>query len=200
MTTLELIKNIRSYLNRDPSDLSDDVILMFLNMVTGKLNVALKEHHKMRTRAITTLDPGVSLICLPSDCIQLISIHQLLADNSLIRYEQTYISGPYPNTKLSHYFVDVGNAIEIYPKPTEIINMIMDYYATLLELTMDNSNWILNHYPDIYLYGAFVEAAIWLKDRESLPGWQSEFEGRLARLVTTGWSGHHITSPVIRTV
>lgn len=200
MTTVELIKNIRSYLNRDPSDLSDDIILMLISMVTAKLNIALKDHHKMRTRVTSSLESGHNLLCLPQDCIQLISLHQLLPNRQFIKYQQTYISGPYPDNQLAYYFVDVGNAIEIFPVPTETIILVMDYYATLLELTADNSNWILNHYADIYLYGAFIEAAIWLKDHESIGRWQSEFETRLARLVTAGWSGHHQTSPVIRYV
>lgn len=200
MNTPDLVKNIRSYLNRDPSDLSDDVIIMFLNMVTGKLNTALNQHHKMRARAVTLVQAYTNLVCLPQDVIQLIALHQILPNNKLQPYAQTYISGPYQNPGMTYYFIDRGNTIELFPIPTEDINLVMDYYAALPNLTINDTNWIINFYPDVYLYGAFVEASIWLKDRESIDKWQSEFENRLAKLVNAGWSGHHMTSPVIRTI
>lgn len=198
MNTVDLIKNIRSYLNRDPSDLTDDVIILFLNMVTGKLNTALSNHHKMRSRATTIVEANNNLVCLPQDVIQLIALSQVLPDGSIQPYAQTYISGPYPDPNMTYYFVDRGNTIELFPTPSEDIELIMDYYAALPTLTINDTNWIINFYPDIYLYGAFIEASIWLKDHDSTTKWQSEFEIRLARLVTSGWSGHHITSPVIR--
>lgn len=200
VNTLDLVKNIRSYLNRDPSDLSDDVILMFLNMVTGKLNTALKQHEKMRARAITTLAANNNLVCMPNEVIQLIALHEILPDKQLRPYAQTYISGPYNPSGITYYFVDRGNTLEIFPIPKENISLVIDYYAALPSLTINDSNWVMASYPDCYLYGAFVEAAIWLKDRESMALWQSEFENRLANLVSAGWAGHHITSPVIRTV
>lgn len=198
MNTVELVQSLRSYLNRDDTDLSDDVILMFLNMVSGKLNTALKQHEKMKARATTQVAANTNLVCLPQDVIQLIALHQTLPDGKLQPYHQTYISGPYVPPGLTHYFIDRGNTLELFPMPTENIALVMDYYAALPPLTLSDTNWVMAFYPDIYLYGAFVEASIWLKDHDSATRWQAEFENRLAKLVAAGWSGHHRSSPVIR--
>lgn len=44
----------------------------------------------------------------------------------------------------------------------------MDYYATVPTITgsMAGSNWLLQKYPGVYLYGAAFEAAKWMRDRE----------------------------------
>lgn len=203
MNVADVISGIRSYLNRDPADLNDNIVRVFLNVVNGKLNRALKQHPKMLARATATLAAGLKFLSIPTDCIQIKALHKIVyseTGSDLTPYSQTYISGPYPmGTKNLKYFVDRGNVIEVFPVPTEDTDFVMDYYAALTQLVNDgDTNWIIQFHPDIYLYGALIEASVWLKDHDSMAKWQSEFESRLASLVDSGWSGHHMTSPVVR--
>ncbi|HSF91396.1 MAG TPA: hypothetical protein VLA51_04240 [Paracoccaceae bacterium] len=48
--------------------------------------------------------------------------------------------------------------------------IVVQYYAKLDTLTqsLTTSNWLLEEYPDAYLYGVGVEAAKYLKDAEGL--------------------------------
>lgn len=199
MDVSDIINMVRSYVNRDPSDMSDDVIMTFLNNVNGKLNRSLNQHPKMLVRAEAILAANSNLLSFPTDLVQIKALHSKI-DGKLSYYEQFYITGPYPYEMMkSKCFVDRGNAFEVFPTSTEDTTFVMDYYRSYGPFTSpDGHNFIVQYHPDIYLYGALVESAVWVKDQESFQRWQSEFETRLATLVASGWAGHHITSPVIR--
>jgi hypothetical protein len=44
------------------------------------------------------------------------------------------------------------------------------------------TNWLLQNHPDIYLYGALVESAPFLKDDERIPVWKMNLDERLNEL------------------
>jgi len=49
-------------------------------------------------------------------------------------------------------------------------------YVQNLDLSTSNTNYILTNYPDIYLFGALVEAANYIRDNEQLQLWQQKFD------------------------
>lgn len=55
-------------------------------------------------------------------------------------------------------------------------------YCKLFELSSTNqTNYILTQYPDVYLFGALVEAADYLFDDANLPKWQAKFADAVQR-------------------
>lgn len=44
------------------------------------------------------------------------------------------------------------------------------------------TNWLLTNYPDVYLFGALVESAPFVRDDDRLPIWEAELQRRLDEL------------------
>jgi hypothetical protein len=81
------------------------------------------------------------------------------------------------------YYSLFGDTIEFLPEPSlaNPINMEMLYYAKILPLTDSNpSNWLLLTHPDLYLYGALIHSAPFLREDERVPVWRENFEEALA--------------------
>ena len=56
----------------------------------------------------------------------------------------------------------------------------MVYYAKIASLSDSNTtNWLLAKHPDIYLYGALIQSAPYLKDDERVATWMSLYERML---------------------
>ncbi len=76
--------------------------------------------------------------------------------------------------------------------------IIWDAEITPLSATAP-TNWLLTDYPDVYLYGALMHAAPYLKDDERIPVWRDTFAGALDRLEKARDSAEYgANTPVVR--
>lgn len=93
-------------------------------------------------------------------------------------YRDTYVTNGVPKM-----YTVYGNQMEFLPKPGGTYTCEMIYYAKIPALSDTNTtNWLLTKHPDIYLYGALVQAAPYLKDDERIPTWMSLLEKGLDAL------------------
>jgi hypothetical protein len=61
----------------------------------------------------------------------------------------------------------VGQEIRYYPPPAAGFTAQLTYWARIPALSTTNTtNWLLTSYPDAYLYGSLVHAAIYLRDAD----------------------------------
>ncbi len=77
------------------------------------------------------------------------------------------------------YYTILGNRLRIIPTPgtTAPTTLDMWYYNRLLPLNTTNpQNWVLTRYPDLYLYGALVHSAPYLKADERVQLWESAYQ------------------------
>jgi hypothetical protein len=82
-------------------------------------------------------------------------------------------------TSLTTYYTIIGNRIRIFPAPTQTSPDQLDlwYYARLNPLNnQTTTNWVLSRYPDLYLYGALVHTAPYLKADERIQVWESAYQ------------------------
>ena len=49
-------------------------------------------------------------------------------------------------------------------------------YVQNIDLATTDTNYILENYPDIYLFGALVEAAVYIRDMEQMQIWQQKLD------------------------
>jgi hypothetical protein len=74
-------------------------------------------------------------------------------------------------------FAIFGGAIHLGPEPGQTYTVTMTYLRTLTGLSeINTTNWLLEQHPDLYLYGALVEAEIrgWNQHvRRAQAAWQS---------------------------
>lgn len=70
---------------------------------------------------------------------------------------------------------DTNTTIRLYPTPDAEYELTMFYTSNLVGLSTDTeSNYLLTNYPDIYLYGALLQARQFLQD-EALQVYEQKF-------------------------
>lgn len=164
----------------------------FIRMAEASFN------RKLRTRQMINRSRVVAAaryVKLPSDWRKAWNI-QRVEDNFPLDYlspaemdkkrhelaqNQLLIGGsPVPTATFYSFF---GDTLELLPSPTEEdpVEIEMLYYGQVRPLTdQDPTNWLLTAHPDLYLYGALVHTAPFLKEDERIPVWKELFNEALA--------------------
>jgi hypothetical protein len=87
----------------------------------------------------------------------------------------------------------LANQIRLAPVPDSTYTLELDYYEVIPPLASNSTNWLLAASPDIYLYGALLEAAIYILDDPRVPQWQAGYTQVINQLQTSDrrarWSG-----------
>ena len=69
------------------------------------------------------------------------------------------------------------------PTPDGAYSAILMYYAKIPTLSDSNeTNWLLTHHPDIYLYGALLHSAPYLKEDERAQTWAALYTAAVMRV------------------
>lgn len=85
------------------------------------------------------------------------------------------------------YFSIFGDEMELAPTPNEAYTLEMIYRANLGPLSDANtSNWLLLKAPDLYLYGALMESAPYIKEDERIATWGAGYSMALDELNRLG--------------
>ena len=81
------------------------------------------------------------------------------------------------------YFSVVGEQFRFVPEPDTTYTGELIYYAKLSKLSTSNTtNWLLTSSPDVYLYGALLQAAPYLQDDARITVWASLYKTGLSEL------------------
>lgn len=78
-----------------------------------------------------------------------------------------------------NYWAVKGSQIQLDRLASEAFALTLRYVQNLNLATTD-TNYVLSNYPDIYLYGALLESAGFIRDDSRIPIWQQKFEQALA--------------------
>lgn len=171
----ELKSSVADWLNRD--DLTS-VIPDFISLTEAQLERRLPTE-RMVKRATATIDTPFSAV--PSDFVSAKSLVltstapiqplEFLSEDELDAKKYTYRTTGKPL-----YFTVVGTQFEVLPAPDTGYTAELTYIGTLPKLSNSNtSNWILARHPDVYLYGALMQAAPYLRDDERVGLWASMY-------------------------
>lgn len=86
-----------------------------------------------------------------------------------------------------------GNQLLVRPLPDSDYTYELSYYEKVPDLESNSTNWLMTLYPDAYLYGALMEAAPYLKDRDEIPLWDVKLNRVLEEITSADrkdrWSG-----------
>lgn len=171
---------IADTLNRD--DLTA-AIPSFVTLAQAQFNRKIRSHRQI-ARASLTLDNRIE--ALPADWLETIRITvdagpvrvltQISLDD-LTKYRTDLEDTP----NAPFYFAHTGTDIELFPTPGTSYTGEITYYAKVPSLVADgDTNWLLTNHPDVYLYGALVHTAPYLKDDARIVVWA----GLLAQAMT----------------
>ena len=137
---------------------------------------------------------------LPTDTLEIVRIVLDLTPVVVLEYvtpeeiseRRTYLTG----TGKPIYFTTIGgsaNQLEVLRSPDDTYTASIIYYTRIPALA-DGTNWLLTNHPDIYLFGALVEAEPYLKNDERMPLWTSRLDKALSDLRLQGQRERHTAS------
>lgn len=172
MTYTELKNQIADFLNRD--DLVS-AIPSFISLAEAGMNRQLRLQ-RMVKRAIATADEGY--ITLPGDWLESVNVQTNInglprklqymtleqADDFL--QKRGIVSG------LPEFFNVTGTQLELVPRPSQPVEIELTYFAKIPALSDTNqNNFLFLTSPDLYLYGALLHSAPYLKEDGRIPVW-----------------------------
>jgi hypothetical protein len=189
---------IADYLNRD--DLTS-VIPSFITIAEAKFNRKLRTRQMIK-RANAQIE--TAFFAYPSDWLQAKEFQ--LNTNPIVRlqfvteaYGDELKANRYVSIGQPAYYTITGTQLEFIPTPDSTYSAELTYYAKIPALSDSNtSNWLLAYAPDLYLYGALMEAAPYLKDDERLPVWSQMYISSLGDIEVADQRASVSSTPLVR--
>lgn len=172
MTYDELKEVIADFANRQ--DLQAQIPL-FIKLTEARLKRDLRDEVRMTKRAEAMVYG--EFFPLPCDWV---STKRVMADSRILRLvdgfniERVELSGG------PKYYRHAGEQLQLLPatdvSESDPIRFEMEYLAFPEALSDDSpSNWVLNTYPDLYIYGAMLQIAPYLQDDARIPVWTQAY-------------------------
>jgi len=171
----ELKTSVADWLNR--TDLTA-VVPDFISLAEAQIERKLRTR-QMIVRATASIDTEYSAV--PADFLETKSIKLNTNPVTAMQFESIdaldamkatmYLAAGKPQ-----YFGIVGGQLRVLPVPDSTYTAELTYYAKLTKLSSTvSSNWLLAQAPDVYLYGALMQAAPYLKDDARITIWSSMY-------------------------
>lgn len=174
-TYAELKTAIGDWLNRD--DL-DSVIPNFISLAEAQFNRSIR-HRKMVTRSDATLD--TPYFAVPSDWLQTIRFQLntnpvtpllFVTPEQALEESMVYSAGQQPL-----FYTTIGEQFQVVPSPDSSYDAELLYYAKIPALSDSaTANWLLTESPDLYLYGALIQSAPYLKEDDRINVWAGLYQ------------------------
>jgi hypothetical protein len=189
---------IADYLNRD--DLTS-IIPSFIAIAEAKFNRKLRVRQMIK-RAEAQIE--TSFFAYPADWLQAKEFQ--LNTNPIVRLGfvteaqgDDLKAGRFTAAGQPLYYTITGSQLEFIPSPDTTYSAELTYYAKIPALSDSNtSNWLLAYAPDLYLYGALMEASPYLKDDERLAVWGQLYTNSLGDIEVADQRASVSSTPLVR--
>ena len=169
----ELKTSIANYLNR--SDLNS-IIPDFITLAESKMNRVLRLR-VMQKRVSTTTATGDAFVDLPSDFLEMIQFFVDSNPNVVLDYvnpTEIELDNLREASGTPQQYSIIGNEIKLNPIPDSTYTLKLTYFGKVPTLSDSNTtNYILSNYPQVYLYGALLEAQPYILNDERITVWMS---------------------------
>ena len=174
----ELKTSIGNWLNRD--DLAA-VIPDFISLAENDMDRQMR-HWRMEKRATAQIDTRYTEF--PEEFLEPLRFHlddderelEFTSSSSLQKYRRENQD----DTGTPRFYALTAGQIEVWPSPDTAYTGELYYYAKTTPLSdSDTSNWVLQHYPDAYLYGALVHSAPYLIDDQRASTWAALYKNAI---------------------
>lgn len=182
-TYTELKSAVADFLNRQ--DLAS-AIPTFISLAESSFNRDIR-HWRMDVRTSITLD--AQFVDLPSGWLETVKIVNAtgegpqelelipLAEMDERRFASNNTAGA------PRFYAINGGKIELYPTPSEAFTASITYVQKPTALSTSNaSNWLLENFPDVYLYGSLAHSAPYLQEDSRLGVWAALYQQALSAI------------------
>lgn len=188
----ELKAAIADFLNRE--DLTA-VIPTFIALAEADINRNIRDY-RMEKRSTAPVDTQYS--ALPADWVETIRVTlpdtatrvELASNGSLADMRAQRGNQPGRPT----YYAHTAGGLELFPTPDGEYTVELLYYGKIPALSaLTPTNWLLTAAPDVYLYGALIQSAPYLKDDARAAVWAGMYQNAVtnenAASNRARWSG-----------
>lgn len=175
-TYQELKDQIINFVNKPDIDQTVDT---FIDLTEAEMSRRLR-HWRMERRSTAILSS--QYVPLPSDFIEPVRLSITSGDTYVLEAEsQAQLidrrAEAGNTTGLPRYYAIIDGTIEVFPTPDSDYTLEMVYVSKVQALTSSNTtNWVLEYFPDAYLYGSLMHTAPFLEEDQRLTVWSSLFE------------------------
>ena len=195
----ELKTAIASWLDR--TDLTD-IIPDFIALAETRHKRDFKIR-RMETRVTANTIDGSEFYSLPDDYVAMRNIKLNTDPKTPLEFLTPEImdrlnAGSSKGTPKAYTIK--GNSIELRPIPDGVYEIEVSYYKHFTALSDSNTtNDMLTHHPDVYLYGALVEAEPYLQNDKRIQVWSGYYDRAKQDIITSNERDRHSgTTPVTR--
>ncbi len=182
----------------DRSDL-DDKIKLFTTLCEADINRRCRVQDMVCVGTSPT-NQGDPLVKLPDDYLEMRNI-------KVDGRPYDFLTPRQFDTLNEHCRYTIrGNKIEISPTPSEVIPVEMSYYKRVPQLgekyqavpgsvpVTRTENWLLDKWPDVYLYGVLEKSAYMIYDDPRAQMWKSLYDESVEEIIHQDragarWSG-----------
>jgi hypothetical protein len=176
----------------------------FIQLFEAKMNRELFVR-QMELRSTTTADTSTTepeFISLPTDFqsmrrVRLSSVtgKPALEFRSALQMDELRLSsGNIPGQP--RYFSVFGVEMELLPTPDQNYTIEMVYRQNIPPLSANSTNWLLTLAPDLYLYGALLESAPYIKEDARIQTWGLGFQSARDSLNVLGMTSTFNAGPL----
>ncbi len=192
-TYAELQDAVADWINRPEIEAR---LSTFVQMAEADMNRRVR-HWRMEERS--TITANDRYLQLPLDWVEAVRVSTTvdgvtrrleLAPHAAMLDSRTEAAGV---AGVPKYYLLSGGEMELFPTPDGDYTVEMIYVGKIPALSDANTtNWVLENYPDAYLYGALTKAADFVADPRG-GVWQPLFEKAIAEMNGSSdearWSG-----------
>ena len=199
-TYTELRAGIADWLNR--SDLSDS-IQAFIQLTESKFKRVLRTKHQTVVQYVTVADAGTVTIGATIENYEMFITEPVAKAGEI---EPVSVGSIYrERARRSNvagrplFGAIIDTQLRLAPIPDDVYTIEIVGETIFVPLGPSQAtNYILDDYPDVYLYGALMEAAPYLKHDERIPVWQTKFESALFELEQAQIRNEYPNTPVAK--
>jgi hypothetical protein len=174
---------IARWLHRDDLSL---VAPELIALAEARLNRDLRMRQQLTTTTLSAA-AGVSTVDLPADWLEFRRLRLVSPDRPLhyVTPDDWMTRRPADQTGCPAEFTIEGDALTLGPLPDAAYTIEASYYARIPALSDDAPmNWLLRDHPSLYLFGALVEAEMYVFDDARSARWEARYAVDLARAMS----------------
>lgn len=195
---------VTEYLARDQDTTLIARIPTFIQLAEAKFNRQLfvRQMEQRATALVNLASSEPEYISLPADFQSMRRVRlSSVAGKPCLEFKSgtqmdEYRLGICDVAAQPRYFTVFGGEIEVAPTPDAAYTIEMVYRQTIAPLAASGTNWLLALAPDLYLYGALLESAPYLKEDGRIQTWGLGFATALNDLNSLGLTSAFNAGPM----
>jgi hypothetical protein len=178
-----LQSTVADYLNR--SDLTA-VIPTFIQLAESQINRDIR-HYEMEARSNAQQDAGDEYMQTPANWLENIRAHVTGAGTSPLDLISRQAmadkrAGAEDTTGRPQYYAMADGQFQLYPTPDAQYTIELLFFEKIPALASNTTNWLVEGYPDIYLYGSLMHSAPYLQEDARMAVWAQMYAAAVLRL------------------